>query len=1220
MKTFIYKLLLFLALSTLVEANYFETNQANVWSSQGSQEGFRSYSLGYGYVWSHAVTEESEYFNISDFMGYDNIQIPHTEQSFFLLNNFNASYPKVNETYVRLSLSGLDAPNSDSYGDSQPIVSLVPGDMHNLNETTALRFFVQKAEGDDSPLLLNYSISSSVDGVQSYKILYDDNSYFEKNSTIYLIKNADYNVTFSVNQDARSSQEYRQEYTLYSDVNFRRDSDSDGFPDLWEAEHGLDPLVDSRQVDSDGDGWSDADEALRGSNPFDATGAPRDSDGDGWSDYDEEVRFTDYNESTLPNCSQRPTASSLYGAEYNVSGLIDTTYAYALKVYTVAGEAQFNSDAPNAVLDQNLTGKPDCNVSVSEIESALSVQKVPNARFSASDSMVSAVRSSKVHFNKTYRGKYVLKSYIPSKADADISQVTQWLEDQDLAWQSVADWENGVKAYLSTHLLYNQEVNVTAQSSIDVAVLEAAIAYDEDLDFTQRSLVLLGKDTLSLESRSTWLRDVNTYRLSINALFEDIKLMHASANEELEKVFFGLETIMSEYELNTQDSDVLLAQAIQKRSWSQDYFIYVLRLIHYIPFESTETNPFDFNYDSDGDGVSNYNELLALGTSNPFDADSDDDGLNDAVDPCLLSANNNCLNEENLDSDGDSILDGFDNCPARSNVKQLDSDGNGVGDACELDSAFVITWPRRDMTVVLGEGVQFRLQETQLATGEVVSNESILWSDNAINIDTGMEPDVFRFNSLGAHTVCVHVPLAASTLEQCRSVMVVGSNSNGPTILVPSDVVAMERTASENSTVIIELERSGDLSKESSFQVNRHLDALITPADLNDVGIYTTHVKFLPQQVFAYIRVEIVADSLHEDDELFSLSFQDAVGIGSFSANEINVSIVDDESNPSVSFLTDLSSVNEDEGTYNLGISLSEVSTQTVSGEVVLVASSATLGSDFNFTGTFSIAAGENLTQVVLNVDNDTLFEDTEYVELVLSALNNAEEGLYESVYIEILDDDAKDYAIAINDSNILTCASETNNSASCSLSGFPNQDATHGRDIILTDDSDGLKGFEFIKMTNEGDVLANQSDTNHTCVYDSTTKLMWRVPLVADYDTLYTWHDSNNSNNGGDSGYGDFTPTTKNLVDASNSDGLCALNHWRVPTRQELFDIMSLDDVAYMQGAYFPYINNTSYWTADTDLNQTTNAYVIGLDTWEFTTINKNQGWRSLILVSDTN
>lgn len=40
--------------------------------------------------------------------------------------------------------------------------------------------------------------------------------------------------------------------------------------------------------------------------------------------------------------------------------------------------------------------------------------------------------------------------------------------------------------------------------------------------------------------------------------------------------------------------------------------------------------------------------------------------------------------EGNLDTDGDGVLDGTDNCPATPNAGQADADGDGVGDVCDV--------------------------------------------------------------------------------------------------------------------------------------------------------------------------------------------------------------------------------------------------------------------------------------------------------------------------------------------------------------------------------------------------------------------------------------------------------------------------------------------------------------------------------------------------------
>ena len=71
----------------------------------------------------------------------------------------------------------------------------------------------------------------------------------------------------------------------------------------------------------------------------------------------------------------------------------------------------------------------------------------------------------------------------------------------------------------------------------------------------------------------------------------------------------------------------------------------------------------------------------------------DEDNVLDGLDNCPAVPNDSQVDTNNngignacdpiTDSDGDGVLDEFDNCPAVRNPDQTDSDGNGRGDACE---------------------------------------------------------------------------------------------------------------------------------------------------------------------------------------------------------------------------------------------------------------------------------------------------------------------------------------------------------------------------------------------------------------------------------------------------------------------------------------------------------------------------------------------------------
>ena len=94
----------------------------------------------------------------------------------------------------------------------------------------------------------------------------------------------------------------------------------------------------------------------------------------------------------------------------------------------------------------------------------------------------------------------------------------------------------------------------------------------------------------------------------------------------------------------------------------------------------------DDDHDGVPDGIDNCTDV-----TNPDQADSDGDGVGDACEAGALPNIPDTPGTPDVpdvpapgeDSDGDGVLDSEDNCPTTANPDQADSNGDGAGDACE---------------------------------------------------------------------------------------------------------------------------------------------------------------------------------------------------------------------------------------------------------------------------------------------------------------------------------------------------------------------------------------------------------------------------------------------------------------------------------------------------------------------------------------------------------
>ena len=167
-----------------------------------------------------------------------------------------------------------------------------------------------------------------------------------------------------------------------------------------------------------------------------------------------------------------------------------------------------------------------------------------------------------------------------------------------------------------------------------------------------------------------------------------------------------------------------------------------------------------------------------------------------------------------------------------------------------------------------------------------------------------------------------------------------------------------------------------------------------------------------------------------------------------------------------------------------------------------------------------------------------------------------------------------------MNDTGITTIPDGTSNGQ---------QDANFGRDSITAtnSDSDGYKGFSFIKLDNNCTALANQSLTYAqqpwSFVKDNVTGLIWEIkadPFERPWYYMKNETDETDmTDTGGDHGSLNGGSNTQGYVKIANTaPGWCGKTDWRLPTIKELAGIVnSSKSNTATEGNYFPNINLTN-------------------------------------------
>jgi len=432
----------------------------------------------------------------------------------------------------------------------------------------------------------------------------------------------------------RSITEKSFSYTVKHPADWNRDSDGDGFPDLWEIAHGLNPLStaadNERMADSDGDGMSDTDELLRNSDPNDSTILPLDQDGDGWSDWDEETRGT-----TVDNDGSFPTATRLYEVEIKLSGVFS------------GGPGSWSS-APYSI---ETLGGQSLYSRTAKLNGIYGIARIPVGR----EAFIRAVHPGDTDGDGDTDSEdnfvVAVSRYLPMIPDPSPADVPG-------DWTTATEWQDLFKQFLTDQLVVTRAgFNVMPEHRAELATLARSLELEA-------SIVPEAWFGFGSFGHNPSLPAIDEFRARLRLDERNINDMVADISSILDGDCTSIRADISDFANNVPSVglEAVTASYFQGRTGS---YISAL-LAHYSVAELSKLITLDWplcellnpDNDLDNDLLPASQEIsLTIGGSDPFTADSDLDGTDDDT----------------------------DNCPATANSGQEDNDGDGQGDACDND-------------------------------------------------------------------------------------------------------------------------------------------------------------------------------------------------------------------------------------------------------------------------------------------------------------------------------------------------------------------------------------------------------------------------------------------------------------------------------------------------------------------------------------------------------
>ena len=194
--------------------------------------------------------------------------------------------------------------------------------------------------------------------------------------------------------------------------------------------------------------------------------------------------------------------------------------------------------------------------------------------------------------------------------------------------------------------------------------------------------------------------------------------------------------------------------------------------------DTDDTDDDQFNQDSDGDGLTNGEELFDHGTE-PTNPDTDGDGLSDGEE-----VNTYGTDPLNSDTDGDGLTDGEEVNTHGTNPTESDSDGDGYSDADEINEFLTDPLDASSGGYIGGWPVQPNRDTYNGPTdpSQTSANMGALLLRDQLMDQNGQMVDLYDFAGHGKHVVVVISAMWSGPDHQFADVILYDNNPNYGTL------------------------------------------------------------------------------------------------------------------------------------------------------------------------------------------------------------------------------------------------------------------------------------------------------------------------------------------------------------------------------------------------------------------------------------------------------